>query len=115
MSANPFGGEKLVPTSDFGSVSLRWGLGLGAYLLMAAGAILIVAGVLQFAARKEDRNDAPAPGEPVPVQQPVSTYAPGNYGSGALPPKETGPESLPLQEKPQNEVVVGKEEGKSAP
>ena len=96
ISANPLGGEKLVPTSDFGSVSLRWGIGVGAYLFVLAGAILVVAGVLQFASRKDERlSNVPAPTEPVLVQQPIQQYAPGNDGTVAMPPSGAGQENAP--------------------
>jgi len=58
ISSSPFGGQKTIPMSDIssgvdGQVSLRWGLGLGGFLLMVAGIILIVSGVIEIAANTQ--------------------------------------------------------------
>jgi len=53
VSAAPFGGEKtvLIPDIPNGQVYLKWGFGLGLYLLLFAGIVLIVAGGIEIAAR----------------------------------------------------------------
>jgi len=53
MASAPFGGEKTVLFQDVpnGQVYLKWGFGLGLYLLLFAGIILIVAGVMELVAR----------------------------------------------------------------
>jgi hypothetical protein len=78
VSAAPFGGEKtvLIPDIPSGQVYLKWGFGLGLYLLLFAGIILIVAGGIEIAARstffeqrqfekqkKKKKPETPAPAE----------------------------------------------------
>lgn len=52
VSAAPFGGQYTIQISgvDGGSVSLQWGFGIGAYLLLFAGIILLMAGLVELAA-----------------------------------------------------------------
>lgn len=52
ISAAPFSGQHTIETMDIsgGSVQLNWGLGLGAYLLLFAGIILIMAGIIELTA-----------------------------------------------------------------
>jgi hypothetical protein len=57
ISSSPFGGEKQL-SLNFGQglylpITIKWGLGLGAYLILFGGIILIVAGILQVAAKEE--------------------------------------------------------------
>lgn len=52
MASSPFGGEKSVTTSDLGTVGVQWGIGLGAYLLVVAGVLMIAGGALHLASRK---------------------------------------------------------------
>jgi hypothetical protein len=56
MSQNPFGGSATLDNPTFGQIQLRWGFDLGS-LLLPAGIILIVAGlVMRSAAKAERRN-----------------------------------------------------------
>lgn len=79
MASAPFGGEKTVLLQDVpgGQVYLKWGFGLGLYLLLFAGIILIVAGVMELVARstffeqrqfeKQKKNKKPK--TPVPAEE----------------------------------------------
>jgi membrane protease YdiL (CAAX protease family) len=79
MASAPFGGEKTVLLQDVagGQVYLKWGFGLGLYLLLFAGIIVIVAGVLELVARstlfeqrqfeKQKKNKKPK--TPVPAEE----------------------------------------------
>ena len=57
LSSKPFGGSETisldVPDIDSTSFTLKWGLGLGGELLLIAGFIIVIAGVMQFAANTE--------------------------------------------------------------
>ncbi|UCD14157.1 MAG: Vps62-related protein [Thermoplasmatales archaeon] len=51
VSGSPLGGEKTIPLSDVnGQIYLQWGLGSGLFLLVYAGIILIIAGLMEIAA-----------------------------------------------------------------
>jgi hypothetical protein len=52
VSAAPFSGQHTIQALDAngGSVQLSWGVGLGAYLLLFAGIILIMAGIIELTA-----------------------------------------------------------------
>lgn len=61
MASSPFGGEQSVTTPDFGTVGVQWGIGLGAYLLVVAGVLMIAGGALHLASRRmEDRQTGQA-------------------------------------------------------
>ena len=55
VSSAPFGGEKTVSIQNVnvnnGQIDLKWGFGLGLYLLLFAGIVLIIAGGIEIAAR----------------------------------------------------------------
>ena len=55
ISASPFSGQNTVQTTDVegGSIQLTWGFGIGAYLLLFAGILLIMAGVLEITAHEQ--------------------------------------------------------------
>ncbi len=55
VSASPFNGQYTVQTADVegGSVTLQWGFGLGAYLLLFAGIVLIMAGLMEMTAHEQ--------------------------------------------------------------
>ncbi|VVB62266.1 Vacuolar protein sorting-associated protein 62 [uncultured archaeon] len=64
ISAAPFGGQYSAPITDVsgGSVFLQWGFGIGAYLLLIAGIILLIAGLLEITAHAqfyEEKSPAP--------------------------------------------------------
>jgi hypothetical protein len=64
ISAAPFGGRYSAPITDVsgGSVFLQWGFGIGAYLLLFAGIILLIAGLLEILAHDqfyEEKSSAP--------------------------------------------------------
>lgn len=55
LSQNPFGGSTSVPISDSdvsGSIDLSWGIQMGAYLLLSAGVVLLIAAALLITSRK---------------------------------------------------------------
>ena len=55
ISAAPFGGQYSTSITDIpgGSIFLQWGFGIGAYLLLFAGILLLVAGFLEIIARAQ--------------------------------------------------------------
>jgi len=55
ISAAPFGGQYSASITDVpgGSVTLEWGFGIGAYLLLIAGLILLIAGFLEITAHTQ--------------------------------------------------------------
>ena len=54
VSSSPFSGSESVYMSDLGEdADIRWGLGLGGYLLLVTGALLLVAAIMRFAAKKQ--------------------------------------------------------------
>jgi hypothetical protein len=64
VSAAPFGGRYSTPITDVpgGSIFLRWGFGIGAYFLLIAGIILLIAGLLEITAHAqfyEEKLSAP--------------------------------------------------------
>jgi hypothetical protein len=81
VSAAPFGGEKTVfiqnVNVNMGQIDLKWGFGLGLYLLLFAGIILIIAGGIEIAAKstffeqrqfeKQKKNKKPK--TPVPAEE----------------------------------------------
>ncbi len=63
ISASPFNGQYTVPITDVegGSIQLTWGFGIGAYLLLFAGILLIMAGLMEMTAHEqffEDKSPA---------------------------------------------------------
>ncbi|MBN1861353.1 MAG: Vps62-related protein [Candidatus Thermoplasmatota archaeon] len=54
VSASPFSGEYTIQTADVdgGTIQLQWGFGIGAYLLLFAGIVLIMAGLLEVTAHE---------------------------------------------------------------
>ncbi|MCX6670765.1 MAG: hypothetical protein NTX92_02445, partial [Euryarchaeota archaeon] len=55
VSASPFSGQYTVQTTDVqgGSIHLVWGFGIGAYLLLFAGILLIMAGLMEMTAHEQ--------------------------------------------------------------
>jgi len=55
ISASPFSGQYTVQTTDLGggSIQLTWGFGIGAYLLLFAGILLIMAGLMEMTAHEQ--------------------------------------------------------------
>jgi hypothetical protein len=56
VSAAPFNGQYTLQLSGAdvgGSVHLQWGFGIGIYLLMVAGVILIMAGLIEITAHTQ--------------------------------------------------------------
>jgi hypothetical protein len=61
ISAAPFSGQYTIQTAEVsgGSMQLSWGFGIGAYLLLFAGILLIMAGLMEMTAHEqffEERN-----------------------------------------------------------
>jgi hypothetical protein len=68
VSAAPFNGQYTVQITDIeggGSVHLAWGFGIGAYLLLFAGIILFMAGLLEITAHTKFFEEK----EPLPPQK----------------------------------------------
>jgi hypothetical protein len=100
ISSSPFGGSTAVPVSGTGAegvINLRWGVGLGAWLLLFAGIVILVAGILEkFAKIQFFTTKIPLPGQapsimpayqvPIPQQQPP-TSQPSAPQKQAPPPK----------------------------
>ncbi len=55
ISASPFNGKYTIPIPEVqgGSIQLTWGFGIGAYLLLFAGILLIMAGVMEMTAHEQ--------------------------------------------------------------
>jgi len=47
--SHPLKGESTFMVEDYGEVSARWGLETGAYLLLMAGILIIIAGIMGYA------------------------------------------------------------------
>lgn len=64
LSTSPLGGESsLTVSGTSGQIDLRWGLGFGGILLLLAGTIFIIAGILEIAANTiffKSKNDEKA-------------------------------------------------------
>jgi hypothetical protein len=54
ISSNPLGGDTTLVLDEYGHVDVSWGMGLGAYLLIAAFALLVVAGMLLVLDKKKE-------------------------------------------------------------
>jgi hypothetical protein len=55
ISASPFNGKYTIQTSEVqgGLIQLTWGFGIGAYLLLFAGILLIMAGMMEMTAHEQ--------------------------------------------------------------
>jgi len=53
-AGQPWGGQTTATLEAYGSAYLEWGLGLGAYLLIAAGILLVAGGLLSMRAGKTE-------------------------------------------------------------
>jgi hypothetical protein len=63
ISASPFNGHYTVQTAEVagGTIQITWGFGIGAYLLLFAGILLIMAGIMEITAHEqffEERSPA---------------------------------------------------------
>lgn len=50
----PMGGTAFMSVPDYGQVQMEWGIGIGAWLFLLAGIMLLAAGLLYRAARKDE-------------------------------------------------------------
>ena len=55
VSASPFSGQYTAQTTEIqgGSIQFKWGFGIGAYLLLFAGILLIMAGFMEITAHEQ--------------------------------------------------------------
>jgi hypothetical protein len=55
VSASPFSGRYTVQTTEVagGSIQITWGFGIGAYLMLFAGILLIMAGLMEITAHEQ--------------------------------------------------------------
>jgi hypothetical protein len=55
ISASPFSGQYTIQTADVegGAIELQWGFGIGAYLLLFAGIVLIMAGLMEITTNEQ--------------------------------------------------------------
>jgi hypothetical protein len=67
LSKHPLGGDMSVDFPGYGSAQMVWGVGIGAYLMVIAGSLLIVGAVMQFISKDTGKLPSPAP---EPAQQP---------------------------------------------
>lgn len=83
FSSSPVGGQQAIPVSvdgESGQIDLQWGLGLGGQLLIFAGIILLIAGILETTAKttffepkvveKSVKAKAETPKKPVEKSEP---------------------------------------------
>lgn len=56
VARQPWGGQTTASYPSFGTTDLHWGLGLGAYLLIAAGILLVAGGALSIWSGKKDHS-----------------------------------------------------------
>ena len=66
LSRHPFGGDMSVEFPGYGFAHMVWGVGIGAYLMVIGGALLIIGAVMQFISK--DTGKLPA-SIPSPSQQ----------------------------------------------
>ena len=96
LTSSPFGGQSSSTITDSGltaQINLQWGLGSGAWMLLIAGIIMIIAGVLELMSKTQFfATKTPLPGKGparMPPQQPQVAQQP--------PPVQPPP---PPQKKP---------------
>ncbi|MEM2508874.1 MAG: Vps62-related protein [Candidatus Thermoplasmatota archaeon] len=53
ISSSPLKGNEILLLPEYGSLHLKWGVGVGAIMLLISGIILIVAGIIEIKAREE--------------------------------------------------------------
>ena len=103
ISSSPFGGNTAVPVSVSGVnglINLRWGLGLGGWLLLITGIIMFVAGILEIVAKTQFfATKVPLPGKALPMP---TGYQP------SMPPQQPPPQPSV----PQRPLPEGKPKGK---
>ncbi|MEM0449382.1 MAG: Vps62-related protein [Methanomassiliicoccales archaeon] len=56
MASNPLGGEETLNFPGYGYASLRWSIGIGAFLMALAGILLIIGGVFQLLDKEKPMN-----------------------------------------------------------
>ncbi len=71
LSKHPLGGDMYLDFPGYGSAQMVWGIGIGAYLLVIAGALLIVGAMMQFMSKDTGKLPATAP---MPQQQPPQEW-----------------------------------------
>jgi len=84
LSAHPFGGDMNVNFPGYGTAQMKWGIGIGAYIMMLAGALLLLGGIFQIISKEapewpqpvQPTNQQPAPAYQQQYQQPPQQYAP---------------------------------------
>jgi hypothetical protein len=104
VAASPFGGSNTVSVTG-GSATITWGLGIGAWLLLVSGFLMIIAGGL---AMSQNYSFLPPIGAQMPVPPagtdegaeaweppPFDAGQPSAHGEGALPPPALEPEPAP--------------------
>jgi hypothetical protein len=100
MAASPFGGSTRANVIGFGMIDFRWSMGIGAYLMIAAAALMFIGGFMQFF-HKEKPKPQPQPG----YQQ---TYQQQPYQQQYQQPPQSPPQYQPgynqggYQQPPQN-------------
>ena len=48
IASSPFGGKDTLTLPDYGDVNVKWGFEIGAFLLLLAGALLIISGIIEI-------------------------------------------------------------------
>lgn len=53
ISSSPLGGDETLLLPEYGSLHLKWGIDIGAIMLLISGIILIIAGIIEIMAKEE--------------------------------------------------------------
>jgi hypothetical protein len=88
MSSHPLGGDMSINYPGFGFAQMQWGIGIGAYLMLIGGILLVLGAIFQFTSKAKD-EPAPSnpptqpqyqqPGQPEPQYQPPEQGNPPQY------------------------------------
>ena len=102
ISANPISGTTTQVFGDYGTTSLKWGLGPGAYLFIVASILFFIAAILQIKANCQYFGAAQHPAQPqygAPEQQYQygQEYQPAPYQPEYQPPPVPMPVILSCQ------------------
>ena len=96
ITSSPFGGQSTTTITDLGltaQINLQWGLGSGAWMLLIAGIIMIIAGVLELMSKTQFfAPKTPLPGKgPMGIQPPQPTVTQQPPAVQPAPPPQKKP------------------------
>ena len=103
LTSSPLGGESstsIVESDLTALINLRWGVGMGAWMLFISGIIMIVAGILEFSSKTQFfATKVPLPGK-IPPRMPVQQRPPPQQQyQQPPPPVQPPPPSKPVEPK----------------